>query len=145
MTRRARGQKRSLDRGVDRGLGEAGGAGKGVKRVRGRIHPGVPPSPWPSVGVQQPFTRHKRRNKRRLGAKQLKTLRPIALHRSPLYTPLLPSSFFFVPTPPSSLFPLRFFPRASLALLTPSRPLGAHRIRGECTHLPAPVFTPFAQ
>jgi len=57
----------------------------------------------------QTFTRHKRQNKRRLGAKQLKTLRPIALQllscpRFSLSLSLsLPSLPFRYPPPPPSL------------------------------------------
>lgn len=74
-----------------------------MRRRRGKRESEV--EAWPPrgpVGVQQPFTRHKRRNKRRLGAKQLKTLRPIALHRFlPFHPyPFLSFFFFFVCLPP---------------------------------------------
>lgn len=74
-----------------------------MRRRRGKRESEV--EAWPPrgpVGVQQPFTRHKRRNKRRLGAKQLKTLRPIALHRFLPFHPYPFLSFFFFcvsPTP----------------------------------------------
>lgn len=67
-----------------------------MRRRRGKRESEV--EAWPPrgpVGVQQPFTRHKRRNKRRLGAKQLKTLRPIALHRFLPFHPYPFLSFFF--------------------------------------------------
>lgn len=54
---------------------------RGGKKKKKESQSGSVASPVRPVGVQQPFTKHKRRNKRRLGAKQLKTLRPIALHR----------------------------------------------------------------
>lgn len=93
--RRARRRRRRIGEGGGR-EGERIGGRERMRRRRGKRESEV--EAWPPrgpVGVQQPFTRHKRRNKRRLGAKQLKTLRPIALHRFLPFHPCPFLSFFF--------------------------------------------------
>ena len=108
-----------------------------------RAHP-LPRKPTTTLGEHawQTFTRHKRQNKRRLGAKQLKTLRPIALQRSRL----LP---LFLPPPPLSLsLVLSTLPTLLYLFLFLSFSLGPHPIhhtRGACTHNLVAVYsrTPF--
>lgn len=129
-----------------------------MRRRRGKRESEV--EAWPPrgpVGVQQPFTRHKRRNKRRLGAKQLKTLRPIALHRFLPFHPYPFLSFFFFlcvshpiyptvsPSLSLSLSRERFFSRQFVARLFNFHPY-SHRIEGErgvkCVQVSLSNFSP---
>lgn len=116
--RRARRRRRRRRRIGGRGgrEGERIGGRERMRRRRGKRESEV--EAWPPrgpVGVQQPFTRHKRRNKRRLGAKQLKTLRPIALHRFLPFHPYPFLSFFFFCVSPTPYIPQSLPPSLSLS------------------------------
>lgn len=113
--RRARRRRRRIGEGGGR-EGERIGGRERMRRRRGKRESEV--EAWPPrgpVGVQQPFTRHKRRNKRRLGAKQLKTLRPIALHRFLPFHPYPFLSFFFFCVSPTPYIPQSLPPSLSLS------------------------------